>query len=426
MFPNSTIPPLHWVFLQYHKSGHDFTQKFSLALHQHCHTSSMHDENKRKNNMEQHYSTRTFFLTKNDVYVTVPGAFAGNWSKVFQSPGHNYRIVHLVRDPFDLILSAYLFHSEDPPPEQWIKYANAEYCSGTDLPAEDFLRTTAPYLGAYHGNQAQVHAWIATAHELCLLSRKVFHPQASYQTILLQARFLPEILANASYLAHFPSSWKATLPLSASDAHSFYRSSTAFYSHNATLYGPDLYPAIRVQALHSLFSTFGDLLHMAVTRLFEEPRYVMSVTLADFGINNRTVFRSTAQKVLSFLLPASKGGEVNMTSETCQRSALCRCFHLEQAVDLMEQACYVDEAKWLASKYLSSHGQAKAGQNTLASHITAGLLPSETMQMYKTRLAADPILGPLLSFVAKIIHAPPSPDWKRLIDTAESHSTRAG
>ncbi len=66
-------------------------------------------------------------ITSYDVYHGQPGPLieqsvgsgdnhnTHRWSNYFSLPGHNYRIVNMVRDPIDKIFSGYLYHRQLPP-----------------------------------------------------------------------------------------------------------------------------------------------------------------------------------------------------------------------------------------------------------------------------------------------------------------------
>lgn len=36
-------------------------------------------------------------------------------------PAVNLALLHFVRNPLSLIISAFLYHTQDPPPEKWIE-----------------------------------------------------------------------------------------------------------------------------------------------------------------------------------------------------------------------------------------------------------------------------------------------------------------
>ena len=50
---------------------------------------------------------------------------------VFHLPAMDLAIVHAVRNPIDVVVSAYLYHTQDPPPEGWL---NLEVRQGGGAP----------------------------------------------------------------------------------------------------------------------------------------------------------------------------------------------------------------------------------------------------------------------------------------------------
>ena len=45
---------------------------------------------------------------------------------VFHLPAMDLAIVHAVRNPIDVVVSAYLYHAQDPPPEGWLNLKVSE------------------------------------------------------------------------------------------------------------------------------------------------------------------------------------------------------------------------------------------------------------------------------------------------------------
>lgn len=450
----STAPHLHWIFLQYHKTGHDFVLKFAQEIRKVCKTANYYEMEKRVNDMTSFYSKHNNRITSYDVYITVPGSYAADWKLSFHTPKHRYRILHMIRDPFELVLSAYLFHSQVPPPEPWIDNPKHNYCGDVMNGAtENFFETVAVHFRRFVGNNTTeypVEAWIRGAIDLCHQSRRMFHPDDSFHGILYHAKQLSTHSSHRHLLGkedtpsaahstlihrhqfpgftpYHPSSKLPTmaklvqqvplvdlsLPMNVSEVKA-YMSSLNFYEHNGTEMGPDLYPAIRIQALHALFAS-GDMLHMAVTKLFEDPEMVISMSLSDFPSNNSTKFLASANQLMNFLLDSTN-------KEVCS-GVLCSCMSARQATEALVRACFVPPS--IASKQPTTSAATpqslsfkafSTAQDSLAAHVTAGRLPERDVAVYKARLAADPILGPLLSFIARIIHAQPSSTGNRLID----------
>jgi hypothetical protein len=384
--PNNQIHPppkpdqLHWIFLYYHKTGHNFVTHLSMVLHGRCHVSIYNtpDESKRVNDIERYVKEHKILFSYTNVLNTVPGTYIADWKKVFSIPGHQFRIAHFVRDPLDLVLSAYLFHTQNPPPEVWIMNSTFNYCYNSHMKQGDRV---VEALSLFHGNESEVNMWIKQAFALCEQSRTMFPPQATYQDILHHAIRLSNNLSIESD----------------NTAVRTYFSNLNFYHHNTTN-EIDLYPAIRIEVLHSLFGEHGDLLNMAVSKLYEHPAIAKSFSLDNFGIANNTKFRAAADEMIDFLMP----------NKQC-RSRLCKCTNHEGLVNITFAASYVSEnAIKQSTSNISHHNY---------SHYTFNMISKETKNTYKDRLLSDPIVGPLLSLISRIVHFRPANSSMRIIDS---------
>jgi hypothetical protein len=114
---------LHWLFFHYHKTGNEFSALISSAFSERCNAKLGHFTEKRMNSMKETFfpSENNELIYNNDLILIVPGSFTEDWNNTFSLlPHHHYRILHMVRDPTEMILSAYRYHSQSPPPEVWI------------------------------------------------------------------------------------------------------------------------------------------------------------------------------------------------------------------------------------------------------------------------------------------------------------------
>lgn len=96
---------LHWVLLHYHKTGHDLSVYFGSDIFKN-YTCSKLTERFRIIEHSDH-SLNDFRL--NDIVVMHTGNY--DWNAIFHAKDHFYKVVHFVRDPFDIILSGpFCFH----------------------------------------------------------------------------------------------------------------------------------------------------------------------------------------------------------------------------------------------------------------------------------------------------------------------------
>ena len=131
---------LHWILLHYHKTGNylsstltkPFKYKNISIYSDHLHRRSKFDftfyENWANNNVNN-------IEHKEDEYriiISHGGNFFFNWFNELLNKNNNkkhslvngkvlnYYVAHMVRDPYDMILSGLLYHSQEKMPEGWL------------------------------------------------------------------------------------------------------------------------------------------------------------------------------------------------------------------------------------------------------------------------------------------------------------------
>ena len=99
---------LHWLFLHYHKTGAFLSEAIAKSV-------SVDKFTYKSDN-----SKRIGFNTLNTANVihSHAGNLLFNWSTSLITPKYQYRVIHFVRDPYDMTLSAFLYHSQHPAPER--------------------------------------------------------------------------------------------------------------------------------------------------------------------------------------------------------------------------------------------------------------------------------------------------------------------
>lgn len=369
---------LHWVCFHYHKTGSEFCQHIAIAVANACKLTAGFDElwteEKIYNGARYYHDDHAKLLKGFDLVVTRPLALIGNWSEILGFPGHSYRVFFMLRDPLEIILSAYKYHSQSPPPEKWISLPHQVCPNDTTFPVLE--------LGRYYGNTTLVGLWTQRIIAECEAMLPMFRANVTYEHVL-----------------HRTASLRRDRPKSnpAADA---YLASLHRYEHNDTVHGSDVYPAVRVETFRSL----TEIALMAVTKLYEMPGMSLSMQLEEFGLGNRTQFRSAATRMMGFLLRDVRANE---------RCPLCRCLDVPKAVALAESASFV-------ATPTSSPGKGKKGKahghRRLHTHVTSGLMPSATKRMYMERLLQDPVLVPMLKLLAHILNHPTAPSGPRMID----------
>lgn len=126
--------PVHWIVLHYHKTGNylsttltkPFEAKNISVFVDHIHkrktfvpsfflesSSNRATTARRKGSSgsDHHYP----------IIISRAGNFLFDWNKeLLHSQEIQYKVAHMVRDPYDMILSALLYHSQDNMPEAWL------------------------------------------------------------------------------------------------------------------------------------------------------------------------------------------------------------------------------------------------------------------------------------------------------------------
>ena len=125
---------LHWLFLHYHKTGMS-NWKLYMWVHGHNLLGAFLSEaiaqsvSADRFKFKSDNSKRHPFSTHNraDVILSHAGNLLFNWTTNLVTPRFQYRVIHFVRDPYLMVLSGFLYHSQSPPPERECDKSNFTY-----------------------------------------------------------------------------------------------------------------------------------------------------------------------------------------------------------------------------------------------------------------------------------------------------------
>jgi hypothetical protein len=336
-----------WIFLHYHKTGAVLSEAISREISRNRFI-FYEDQAKR---MDFRPSLEA------NIVLSHAGNFFFNWTAVFSS---NSRVIHFVRDPYQMIISGLLYHSQSPPAEGWLLSASIHPC----VSDENQVMRLIDVLLTYHQS--------------------------------LSKKRLLDSLKQASSLCH-----------------EVYRKSTNQYGvynyHKvlSSLYAEDRHQAICLEACRTLLSQFsgagGDLLRMAANAVLEgqathlDPMISKRVFLSEFPLGNRSKCHQTISEIFQFLMTPSGSGQDFWWEK----------LSISQAIRIALSASYVDTPPpVVANSLTSTRKQAKAKMLTRRAH--RGLMAPKRPAVSRFRLTQGK-LRPVIIYQDQSSYQPPSP-----------------
>jgi hypothetical protein len=361
----------HLLCLHYDKLAAQFCNNLFSHFSRACKISLSHHYGETNKNVEvrDFYKAHSDLLLQNGLLSVRSQPFDTDWAQLFSIPGHSFRVFLIMREPFEKIVSTYTYYSQSPPPEKWLGEKFGGLCP------DQYARSDVEHLAKYFGDYHRVMHWMDRIMAVCRTALSMFKPGESYASMLQIAASLQR--------GNLSSAKNQT-------AARLYLSSIHRYEHDYERHGPDLYPALRLEAFRAL----PDLIDMAVSRIFADPSLSLSIPL-DPLIDpiDPTPFAPTARKLMEFSLP-------NLTG----------CFTKHSGTEALIQM----QTQLLYPPAHYPRLQINANSNTTSTEKKTILSPSVHRE-YIYRLAEDPILSPLLHLIAKVARTPDYPR-DRLVD----------
>ena len=152
----------HWIFVHYHKTGHDLARRLAeVFIAPPCTAVVEHRFHRRVPIQNQ-----TNLIRSTDVSIVAAPDIQIAWNMSFLNKTEgNVKMVHFVRDPFDMVISAYLYHAQNWPPgkEAWLKYPTFDPCEVNPMELEKY----ADHIGSYYGNVNNFMGLIQKSLEIC-------------------------------------------------------------------------------------------------------------------------------------------------------------------------------------------------------------------------------------------------------------------
>lgn len=331
--------PFHWIFVHYHKTGHDLARRLADVFRSNPCSANVRYGFVRRIHVSHHIDS----ILATDIAVMAGADMQVAWNGSFlNAPPSHVRMVHFLRDPFDMVLSAYLYHSQDVPPglELWLKNSHFDPCA---IDFETLLNVYAIHVGEYYGDVLRITELITATMDTC---NELYNVRAQN--------------TNKGY--------------------------------NAALQSLSKHDGLLLEACRSILSaTGGDILRMGTNALFERNttnRNSYRVFMPEFSISNITQFTHASKRLYTYLMASDGLSEPHFWS----------CIDIPAAVDKSVQLAYIGKDGTRSS---DSGGESKAKDTSV--HVTQGLISAEDRAEMKEFLHSHPVVGPLLSVVQHIL-----------------------
>ena len=260
-FNATTNAGSRWFFLSYHKTGFELSKKIVSILPHQFHVAPLLPN-------RSHFIYSSISPIYRAIRFYQPDLHA-DWPSHSPDGMIEYRYIHHVRDPYDMVISAYLYHGQEPPPpfELWqvvpVK-TSTNFCS------------TPISLGV-------------KVIQLYTIFRNVmtkFSKDAEKVDRMLSRLKASCFELTAEIDRRLPSSFRPNYSTVLSVAKSI---------------DNDEFNGIRMQAFFSIISN-GDIVRMAVNALSSDPKRTLHLYMTEFPSGNESAYQSTIRKMYNFLV----------------------------------------------------------------------------------------------------------------------------
>ena len=311
----------HWIFIHYHKTGHDLARKLGQIFQlRPCRAIVFHSFLRRIPLQNQ-----PRLLQGTDVAIVAAPEVQVPWNASFLNQTNSeVHMVHFVRDPFDMIVSAYLYHSQSTPPgkEAWLKYPTFDPCE-TDM---NQLQHFANILGLPYGSVSLFMHLIEQSLSLC--------------TDMFRRH--PSLGANG---------------------------------YSAALRSLTIEDGLLLEAARSILNVKGgDILRMGTNALFEQRTQNNSsyrVFLDDFPVGNVTRFAQSSHKLFTHLMSSRNSSKSHFSDCIDVATAVRRSIDLVYIPDANATDTTLDRSTHVTKNLISSE-ERKSLKSVLKTHRVFG------------------------------------------------------
>jgi len=360
----TSIIQISWLILQYHKTGYSLSHSIfrPLAIELNVSISYNLGPSRRQWRFDEFKNKVPYFLA--GIHIQEGAEMHFRWKKYIQGN----KIVHFVRDPYQFLVSSFLYHSQPNPPSGELilthPFNPCEYSTET-------LELYYKELQAFDEDADQMRSYINSIIQSCveLYQRAKYLIAANTsESYSKQARYgeLLRILSDQS-----PKHAVDALKLEA------YRSIVYKGTGPSLVSGNDLF-RMAVNALRAMEAGKSD---------------VMQSQVEDFPYNNEVTWKISMGKMLDFLFE-SKYPRQLQSLDLYRASTVSVRSHL---IEVAYNSCVLNKH---TTKDMHDSIEVK---KTRFVHITNDLISSELRDTYIDALKSDPVLGVLLATFKRII-----------------------
>lgn len=157
---------IHWLVLHYHKTGHDLTRALFEVISKELGLSLADNKGPRRTlwKLEEYVGEgkpNVLPYFQSNVNIQGGAEMHFKWKDFIKM---QFKVLHFVRDPFDYVISAYLYHSQSPPPpEKFVRQRRFNPCMYSKKSIDVYLKE----LGLFHEDVITVSKAINGTIALC-------------------------------------------------------------------------------------------------------------------------------------------------------------------------------------------------------------------------------------------------------------------
>lgn len=343
-----------WVFIHYHKSGHDIAKNLqAMFVERGCANASVH------------ISKRVDILpiitsfANDDISVLSAPDLQFQWQVFIKDAIEDTRIVHFVRDPVEMILSGFLYHMQSPSPrsEQWL-LKDLDICE-LNPNNDKYIQIISSYTGANNSTMANQ---IIHVHGLCLELQNRYKDISVYGTM-----------------------------------------------RNASKNSMHSYDGIKLEAVRSLISShYGDLLRMTANSVYESSApsgLTHRVFTSELPVGEIDIFTHTMSTLLNYLM----NDTVVLPHTHIHKPFWEHCMNKSATLQYAIDRIYVpttdsENVRSSESKVKNARISIKDSKSAASQHITQGLITPGLREYHKHRLLQDAVLGPVLHTIREVLY----------------------